>query len=257
MIPKIIHYCWLSDDPVPENLQKYMDSWKRILTDYEFIKWDFTRFDKSSSVWVSEAFDNKKYAFACDYIRLYALYNYGGIYMDMDIEVLKSFDSLLNNDYMIAKERPDQKWIEAGCFGVTKGSQFIKQCLEYYKDKHFVNDNGVFEDTPLPRIMAKVYEDYHYEFNLLDWHTFTNKSYETGEVRTIDNSFAIHHFAGSWKEAKVKKAENNAASIRRKVPILGGSIAFLYIKGFKAIEAVKKGGFKELLIRSVRYIKKS
>ena len=97
MIPKIIHYCWLSDDPVPETLQGYMKSWKEKLPDYEFILWNFNRFDKSSSIWVSQAFDNKKYAFAADYIRLYAVYNYGGIYMDMDIEVLKSFDDLLNS----------------------------------------------------------------------------------------------------------------------------------------------------------------
>lgn len=257
MIPKIIHYCWLSDNPVPEKIQIYMDSWKRILPDYEIIKWDFTRFDKSSSVWVSEAFDNKKYAFACDYIRLYALYNYGGIYLDMDIEVLKSFDSLLNQEYMIAKERPDKNWIEAGCLGTEKGSQFIYDCLQYYTDKHFISENGVLEDTPLPRIMDRVYKEHGYSFPLYDWHTFTNKSYETGEVLTTNNSFTIHHFAGSWKEAKVQKAEENAAFIRRKVPVFGGCIAFLYIKGFKSIEAIKKGGLKELLTRIVRYIKKT
>lgn len=83
MIPKIIHYCWLSDDPIPESLQKCMNSWKEKIPEYEFKKWDFTIFPKSESKWVEEAFDNKKYAFAADYIRLYAVYNYGGIYMDM------------------------------------------------------------------------------------------------------------------------------------------------------------------------------
>ena len=87
MIPKIIHYCWLSNDPIPSNIQHYMDSWKKYLPDYEFIHWNFDKFDKSSSRWVSEAFDNKKYAFAADYIRLYALYHYGGIYLDMDVDV--------------------------------------------------------------------------------------------------------------------------------------------------------------------------
>ena len=95
MIPKIIHYCWLSDDPVPSDLQKYMRTWKEKLPDYEFMKWDFNRFDKQSSKWVAQAFDNKKYAFAADYIRLYALYNYGGIYLDMDVEVLKSYNPFL------------------------------------------------------------------------------------------------------------------------------------------------------------------
>ena len=76
MIPKIIHWCWLSDDPIPASLQKCMDSWKVYLPDYEFIHWNFQRFPKGKSKWVDEAFANKKYAFAADYIRLYALYNY-------------------------------------------------------------------------------------------------------------------------------------------------------------------------------------
>ena len=87
MISKIIHYCWLSNDPIPADLQKCMESWKKYLPDYEFMLWNFERFPKSQSKWVSDAFDNKKYAFAADYIRLYALYNYGGIYLDMDVEI--------------------------------------------------------------------------------------------------------------------------------------------------------------------------
>lgn len=81
MIPKIIHYCWLSDETIPEDLQKYVDGWRKKLPEYKFIKWDFSRFDIDSSVWVKEAFELKKYAFACDYIRIYAVYNYGGIYI--------------------------------------------------------------------------------------------------------------------------------------------------------------------------------
>ena len=102
MIPKIIHYCWLSNDPIPENLQSYLKTWKEKLPDYEFILWNFNRFEKSSSKWVAQAFDNKKYAFAADYIRLFAVYNFGGFYLDMDIQVLKSFDDLLNNEICLA-----------------------------------------------------------------------------------------------------------------------------------------------------------
>lgn len=97
MIPKIIHWCWLSDDPIPDKLQHYMESWKKFLPDYEFIHWNFDRFPKGKSIWVDQAFEAHKYAFAADYIRLYALYNYGGFYLDMDVEVLKSFDTLLNH----------------------------------------------------------------------------------------------------------------------------------------------------------------
>lgn len=71
MIPKIIHWCWLSGDPIPENLQRYMNSWKRLLPDYEFIHWDFKRFPRGKCEWVDQAFDAHKYAFAADYIRLF------------------------------------------------------------------------------------------------------------------------------------------------------------------------------------------
>ena len=88
MIPKIIHFCWMSGDPYPEKIQKCIDSWKKILPDYEFWLWDSNRFDMESSVWVKEAFAARKYAFCADYIRCFALYTYGGIYLDSDVEVL-------------------------------------------------------------------------------------------------------------------------------------------------------------------------
>ena len=95
MIPKIIHYCWLSSDPIPLQFEEYIKSWKVHLPDYEFMLWNFDTFDIDESIWVKEAFENKKYAFAADYIRLFAVYNYGGIYLDKDVELLKSFDPFL------------------------------------------------------------------------------------------------------------------------------------------------------------------
>lgn len=74
MIPKTIHFCWLSNDEYPQKIEKCIKSWKKHLPDYEIIKWDFSRIDKEKSPWVSQAYDAKKYAFAADYIRVYALY---------------------------------------------------------------------------------------------------------------------------------------------------------------------------------------
>lgn len=199
MIPKIIHYCWLSDEQIPEKLQNYMKTWKEKLPDYEFIKWDFSRFDKSSSCWVKEAFDNKKYAFAADYIRLYAIYSMGGIYLDMDIEVLRPFDELLDSDYLFAYENPLNNGIEAGCFGACKNNDFIKTALEYYSNRHFIMQNGDFDMKPLPMILQKKYSEFNRKFTIYDWHMFTNKSFETGIETTTNESYAIHHFAGSWK----------------------------------------------------------
>jgi len=120
MIPKIIHYCWLSNDPFPKDIEVHMKTWKEKLPGYEFRHWNFERFPKDKSQWVSEAFDAKKYAYAADYIRLYALYTEGGIYMDTDVEVVKPFDKFLQLPYMVGTE--GQGWIEAGVFGSEKGA---------------------------------------------------------------------------------------------------------------------------------------
>ena len=94
-IPKIIHYCWLSGTPFPDLENRCIESWKKYLPDYELILWDKERIKEIHSSWIDSAIAQKKWAFAADYVRLYALYNYGGIYLDCDVEVLKSFDELL------------------------------------------------------------------------------------------------------------------------------------------------------------------
>ena len=209
MIPKIIHYCWLSADPVPENLQKYMQTWKEKLSDYEFILWNFDRFDINSSLWVKQAFENKKYAFAADYIRLYAVYNYGGIYLDMDIEVLKCFDDLLNSPLMIAYENGEKTGIEAGCFGAEKGNGFISECLTYYKNRHFIKEDGSFDVLPLPKIMIGYVKEYG-DLQIHSSDFFTCKSLADGTITTSENSYAIHNFAGSWLESWIREVREYA-----------------------------------------------
>jgi len=201
MIPKIIHYCWLSNDPIPLDLQNHMLSWKEKLLDYEFILWNFDRFDKNSSLWVAQAFDNKKYAFAADYIRLYAVYNYGGFYMDMDIEVLKPFDDLLDNQIILAYEDEEQTGIEAGIFGAEKNNPIIKKCLEYYSGKSFIQEDGSFDTLVLPKIMIK----YCKNIEIYNHFFFTCKSFKTGIITTNQNSYTIHHFAGSWCSEELAK----------------------------------------------------
>ena len=187
------------------------------MSDYEFVKWDFTRFDKASSVWVCEAFDNKKYAFAADYIRMYALYNMGGIYMDMDVEVLKPFDDLLQYSYFLCNER-DGDVPEVATFGVEKGCEWIRLMLDYYKDRHFVLPDGSFDMKTLPGVVKKVLESHGYSFEsikspkelpvvsdkdkhiyMLTHDYFSPKSYETGKVDVTTSTYSIHRFAGTWK----------------------------------------------------------
>ena len=211
-IPKIIHYCWLSDDPVPEKLKGYMSSWKKHLPDYTFMLWNFSNFDKNSSLWVSQSFDAKKYAYAADYIRLYAIYNFGGIYLDMDIEVLCSFNPFLNSSLMLAWENESCTSIEAGCFGAEKNHPYIKECLDYYKDRSFIQKDGSYNPFTLPQIMSRYIKNYpKQKIYTMDY--FTCKSGLTGLISKTVNSYAVHHFAASW----VPKAKQRIADFQRKM----------------------------------------
>ena len=221
MIPKIIHYCWLSDEPIPYEFEQYIQGWEKKLADYKFIKWDLNRFDLNESVWVKESFESKKYAFACDYIRIYAVYHFGGIYMDMDMEVIRTFNDLLEKDSFFAYEDENKTGIEAGCFGCKKNDRFLAKCLDYYRNRHFIKSSGQYDEIPLPKIMKKILIEEKFELKIFDWDFFTAKSFETGIILVSPNTYTIHHFAGSWKSKEEKKRIYWSQKISAKFGIIG------------------------------------
>lgn len=220
MIPKIIHYCWLSGDPFPKDVQACIDSWKKHLPDYEFKLWDLSCFDIESSRWVKEAYMFRKYAFAADYIRIYALYNYGGIYLDSDVEVLRSYNDLLHLPYFIGRERTDEEGevaVEAATLGFEKGHPLLKDILSYYDRRKFHLKGRKFDVRTLPYIMlihiqknymwkrVKSVEDFDYDksiISLLPEDYFSPKTWWNQDLKVTSNTYSIHHFAGEWKKKK-------------------------------------------------------
>lgn len=219
MIPKIIHYCWLSKDPYPEKIKKCIESWHKYLPDYQFVLWNFDRFPRGKSPWVDEAFDNKKYAFAADFIRLYALYNYGGIYLDTDVEILKSFNDLLELPYILCWENGSKNdAFEMAALGCQRGTKWVEILLRKYQNRHFVNIDGSFETLPIPNFTYNVLidEGYHFvtansiseykerindstdDMIILSSQYFSPKSYETGKISLTNKTICIHHYSGSW-----------------------------------------------------------
>ena len=130
MIPKIIQYVWLGKGEKNDRIKKCIDSWKRYLPDYEIKEWNEDNFDINSHPFVKKAYENKKYAFASDVVRLYALYTYGGIYMDTDVEVYKPLDEFLNDEGFSGFE--DVHYPICATMGAIKGNPVIKMMLDYY-----------------------------------------------------------------------------------------------------------------------------
>lgn len=211
MIPKIVHICWLSGDPYPPKIQYCIDSWKKNLPDYEIRLWDLNRFDINSSIWCKEALSRKKYAFVADYIRNYALFHDGGIYLDSDVEVLRPFDELLRLPYFIGREMSGA--LEPAVMGAEPGFTLHKEMLQYYENRHFLNCDGSMDMRTLPEIMEDVVAE-HYEINniqsiedfsndssilnVFPSNYFSPKRNDNFKIEKTSQTFSIHHFNASW-----------------------------------------------------------
>ena len=221
MIPKLIHLCWLSGDPYPSKIARCLKTWEKYLPDYEVMLWDTNRFDLNSSIWVRQAFEKKKYAFAADYIRFYALYHYGGVYLDSDVEVLKSFNDLLDLPYFMGAEKAQTP--EAAIIGAEKGCDWVKQCLDYYESRSFILEDGTLDIQKLPEIMERQIQklkplrilslkdslnirklDMQKEVLEFNDAFFSPKVFDSREVEITPYTYAIHHYQNSWFSPKAK-----------------------------------------------------
>ena len=196
MIPKIIHYCWLSGGDYPELTKKCIDSWKKVLPDYEVVLWDMKRDNIGEVPWVKEAFEAKKYAFAADYVRFYALYNYGGIYLDADVEALKSFTPLLEGHYFMGEEYYGD--IEAAVMGSEPKTDWVKFCLDHYKDRHFIKNDGSYDMRPVPLLVNEAVKVYGLEVKSYSY--FSPKNNYAGTIHQNEDTYTIHHFDGKWEK---------------------------------------------------------
>jgi mannosyltransferase OCH1-like enzyme len=234
MIPKIIHYGWLGGNPIPAETKKYINSWKKFMPDYQLKCWSEKNFDIDSVQLVKEACKAKKWAFAVDYIRLYALYHEGGIYFDTDVMLYQSLEPLLDagfvsaveyhpkkRDLQIHKIRLDEtgKRISAelkipaiGILSAVICSQpkhiFIKEALDFYKDKSL--KSILLNNFTIPSVLALTAEKYGYRYknkeqflsndiHLYDTNTFSNYD------QFSSKSYCVHFCAGSWTNDSLRK----------------------------------------------------
>ena len=203
MIPKKIHFCWFSGEPYPDSVQRCLDSWNRHLPGFELIKWDAAKAHATGIPWVQEALEQKKWAFAADAVRLYALHTEGGIYFDTDVEVLRPFDSLLERANFFGNENGSRR-IEAAAMGCEAGCKPIKAALEFYMNAHFEYREAGVDDMVLPKILADAFAAFP-EVEILPESAFSPKSYIDGKIRTTGDTYCIHHFDSAWRPESVRK----------------------------------------------------
>lgn len=219
MIPKCIHYCWYGNGEMDEQSKQCIRTWREKCADYEIICWNEKNTDFSTNIYLQEAYDSKKYAFVTDYMRLYVLYNFGGFYMDTDVELLKSLDDFLECSAFTGVQ--EENVCVTGIIGSEAGNAWIKELLKYYDNRHFVKSDGSFDLEPntvfITQYTKKLYNWKYSEkcfdvpniLRIYPFEVFCCKDYETGYIYTTNKSVAIHHFKGSWLLNKREKEENN------------------------------------------------
>ena len=220
MIPKIIHYCWFGCNPIPMNLQSYMDSWKALMPDWEWKRWDEDSFDIRSISWTSEAYDAKKYAFVSDYVRLYALYEYGGLYFDTYVKLKKNLEPLCQRyDAFMGYENNEE--LTSAVIAMPAHHPLIEKFLVHYKDKHF-SQEIVSGNVANVRMMTEICKEQGLLCNdkEQDLKLFAGTADECQvhiypktyfcpldfyhNENFTNNTYAIHYFDASWLDKKTK-----------------------------------------------------
>ena len=223
MIPKKIHYCWFGGKELPELAKKCIASWEKLCPDYEIIRWDESNFDLEACKYVKEAYENKKFAFVTDYVRLYAMYTQGGIYMDTDVELTKNLDVFLEHQGFSGFEAKEH--IPTGIMASEQNFPLFADLLSYYTDRSFVREDGTLDTTTNVLIITKILTEKGFvpngEYQVIDGFALYPQDFfcpydnATGVLHKTENTAAIHWFNKSWVSPSVRLRSKITRVVRR------------------------------------------
>lgn len=209
MIPKIIHCCWFGGKEIPKEYKKYIATWRKQCPDYKIYCWTEKNYDINRNQFMKDAYDKQKWGFVPDFARLDIIYNYGGIYLDTDVELLKNLDDLLNNQMFVGMENKGYIALGLG-FGAEKGHPFIKELRDRYKEMEFLCEGDVVKNLASPSVQTPMFKK-KYKVNFRENKTyrfedctvyakeyFCPESFPSGDVEITDNTYSWHHYSASW-----------------------------------------------------------
>lgn len=214
IIPKIIHYCWFGHNPLPDKYKEWMESWHRYCPDYEIREWNEENYDISKNNYMYEAYLNRKWGFVPDYARLDIIYEYGGIYLDTDVELVQGLDDMLYQKGFAGFESKNYVNLGLG-FGAVKGLPIIKNMRDVYEGQHFKNIDGSLDLTASPVYQTDFLVQKGLQLNgeyqkiddlvIYPEKMFSGKCPYTRRVRLLPYTKSIHHFEATWADDEWKK----------------------------------------------------
>lgn len=240
MIPKTIHYCWFGRNPLPELAIKCIESWKKYLPDYEIKEWNEDNYDVRKIPYISQAYDAKKYAFVSDYARFDILYQYGGIYFDTDVEVIKDMTPIIENGAFMGVEVAGA--INTGLgIGAPAQIEIFKEILDSYKDERFVKSDGSLNLKTVVTRVSEIFFQYGFtkedkiqkieDIIIYPREYFQPMNFKNNSYYISPNTYSIHHYANSWASKYVRiKHKGKLLIIKLFGPKYGAKIADLLMR---------------------------
>lgn len=248
MIPKIIHYCWFGGNPLTDDVKNYINTWKKFLPDYEIKEWNESNFDITENSFAAEAYKNKKWAFVADYARLKILEEYGGIYLDTDVEVLKSMDPLLKYQGFCGFQ--DDESLCTAVLACEPHFDLFKYWLDFYSSKQYGlmgdEEPNVSEFTQLCQKYGLKLDNQRQtvkDLEVFPTEYFSPKDFKTGILKVTPNTYTIHHFNASWFNSREKELYRREAIFIRKFGKKNGHrLSFIVNLPLRLTNAISKRG---------------
>lgn len=205
-IPKVIHYCWFGGNPLPKSAEKCLKSWEKFCPDYKIIRWDESNFNIKCTPYCEKMYNEKKWAFLSDYARLKIIYENGGVYLDTDVELVKTLDALLHNQCFMGIDTTFLVNNGLG-FGAEKGNAFIKENIDFYDNMDLSDYKNPLLNSPITTDLLRKKGELNTESGDIQYvggvtvyppEYFCAKHTHTGEIVITPNTYSIHHFTLSW-----------------------------------------------------------
>lgn len=265
-IPKVINYMWFGKNPISKETQKCIESWRKYLPDYKIIEWNESNFDINSCQYVKEAYASKKWAFVSDYARLVVLEQYGGLYFDTDMELIKPINDIVDNGSFINLEKTAEETImpAMSAIGAEPHLPLFQELIREYQSRHFILKDGELDETPIGTFVYNFIKNENYilfddrittyqNVKFYPFQYFSPQSYASGEIYISNLTRGIHHYAASWHTLQERKATK---IVQRMTALFGkkvGKLSHKCVFGFYDTKQIFKN---QGMIPTIKFIGK-